>query len=158
MTIDYYQASKRESWRRDLTAVETGANPGGNAAAGESVEGGGDERAPTFQLFGVRANGESTREKSSSSPFWRAFLPRLVSMLTVLRFASALGSRPRRRNWSPASLWVHLHSSRDAMPMLMPFCWLTGKGMAAGFGRWSKMHQRFQEMSSTLPIPTTVMC
>jgi hypothetical protein len=58
MTIDYYQASKRESWRRDLTAVETGANPGGNAAAGESVEGR-RRRARTYYLpAALRGSGE----------------------------------------------------------------------------------------------------
>ena len=59
-----------------FTAVETGANPGGNAAAAESVESGGDERAPTtFQLSGVRfgrmarARGRKGAPLLSGEPF-----------------------------------------------------------------------------------------
>jgi len=174
MTIDYYQASKRESWRRDLTAVETGANPGGNAAAGESVEGR-RRRARTYYLpAALRGSGEWREhegEKGLLSFLASLFAPfGFDAHCAPLRVSFGVADRgPRRRNWSgdwgagwcpalaalPASLWVHLHSTRDAT---MPLCWLTGKAMAAGFGRWSKVHQRFQEMPSTLSIPTTVMC
>jgi len=131
MTIDYYQASKRESWRRDLTAVETGANPGGNAAAGESVEGR-RRRARTYYLpAALRGSGEWREhegEKGLLSFLASLFAPfgfdahcaplrvSFGARAAAEKIGVGTGERAGARRWPrclPASLWVHLHSTRE---------------------------------------------